>query len=665
MIVFTSKREVIQLVENPFASGGEGAVYKVISSPKYSHEVCVKIYHAHVLNKEREERIKYMVLNPPQKIRDEGFLLGWPMDWVTDEDGKFLGFVMPMGFPDSKELVTLTATSVSKKLSSEWHDRYDRSLGKPALVARLKLICNIAIPVHILHSTGKYVLKDFKPQNVLVTSDGRITMVDMDSIQIVDSQKLLFAGTAATPEYMPPEYYTKGTGRKADDIISPSWDSFAIGVVFYQLLFGIHPYVVTPKTDQGDGANDISHNISSGLFPFGIKGDDVKIRPKLHDNFMVLPDKLQELFMRTFSDESEKRPAAEEWGRYIHAEVIRADVKALESQKDNKDNNQINKKEGQMTKQESSDSKSSPLLTVDNIIFAYISFFLLLLFPGIIKLFSRSSSVFLEDSFIVVPYISSILSIIWGFSKRGEKKVPVIMWTVAIVWMAIYYIMINLFNTHDYWPDFGRTIVPLTIIVAIVLIVLVIYKIIQNNRREDIAFYIGALSAIMFILLCNDLLFWYTLPSIVVVILIVCAVKGWKKLSVFRGTQVLSVLMIGALHNNFFISSVNIVIVMIVIALLLLFGFVYSKNFDKKSPLFFIGALLLTMVFIVLKYEFIAQECYGEDYDYYPLFESEFLPISFSGSFLFLMFHVCSYFLLYSEADKKEESSLLSNKNEQ
>ena len=71
------------------------------------------------------------------------------------------------------------------------------------------------------------------------------------------------------------------------------------------------------------------------------------------------------------------------------------------------------------------------------------------------------------------------------------------------------------------------------------------------------------------------------------------------------------------------------------------------------------------MVFIVLKYEFIAQECYGEDYDYYPLFESEFLPISFSGSFLFLMFHVCSYFLLYSEADKKEESSLLSNKNEQ
>ena len=339
MIVFTSKREAIQLVENPFASGGEGAVYKVISSPKYSHEVCVKIYHAHVLNKEREERIKYMVLNPPQKIRDEGFLLGWPMDWVTDEDGKFLGFVMPMGFPDSKELVTLTATSVSKKLCSEWHDRYDRSLGKPALVARLKLICNIAIPVHILHSTGKYVLKDFKPQNVLVTSDGRITMVDMDSIQIVDSQKLLFAGTAATPEYMPPEFYTKGTGRKSDDIISPSWDSFAIGVVFYQLLFGIHPYVVTPKVDQGDGANDISHNISSGLFPFGVKGDEVKIRPKLHDNFLALPDKLQELFMRTFSDESEKRPAAEEWGRYLHDVVVDAD------NNDRKNNDESRKKE--------------------------------------------------------------------------------------------------------------------------------------------------------------------------------------------------------------------------------------------------------------------------------------------------------------------------------
>lgn len=318
MKIFSSKHETIVLSENPLASGGEGAIYKVESAPSHFQNVCVKIYHSHIVNKQREDRIKYMVANPPSQIRGEGFLLGWPMDYVTDADGKFLGFVMPLGFSDSKELVNLTATTLSKNLGQEWQERYDRSLGKKALLSRLKLICNIAIPVHILHATGKYVLKDFKPQNVLATADGRITICDMDSIQIAEGGNLLFSGTAATPDYMPPEFYSKGIGKKATDVISESWDTFAMGVVFYQLLFGIHPYVVTPKEEQDDGANSISSNISSGLFPFGVNGDMVKIRPKLHDKFTVLPQELQDLFVKTFSDEESKRPSAEDWGRYIY-----------------------------------------------------------------------------------------------------------------------------------------------------------------------------------------------------------------------------------------------------------------------------------------------------------------------------------------------------------
>ena len=318
MTIYTSKSEKIELSDSPFAAGGEGAIYKVESAPIHLQNVCVKIYHSHIVNKLREDRIKYMVANPPSQIRGEGFMLGWPMDYVTDADGKFLGFVMPLGFSDSKELVNLTATTLSKNLGQEWQERYDRSLGKKALLSRLKLICNIAIPVHILHATGKYVLKDFKPQNVLSTADGRITICDMDSIQIADGGNLLFSGTAATPDYMPPEFYSKGIGKKATDVISESWDTFAMGVVFYQLLFGIHPYVVTPKEEQDDGANSISSNISSGLFPFGVNGDMVKIRPKLHDKFMVLPQELQDLFVKTFSDEESKRPSAEDWGRYIY-----------------------------------------------------------------------------------------------------------------------------------------------------------------------------------------------------------------------------------------------------------------------------------------------------------------------------------------------------------
>ncbi len=324
MIVYTSKSEVLQLAEKSFASGGEGSVYKVISAPVHLQNTCVKIYHSHKLDIERENRIKYMVKNPPKQIRGEGFLLGWPLDWITDETGKFLGFAMPLGFPKSKELVVLTATIISKKLGEEWHRRYERSLGKKALLSRMKLFNNIAIPVHILHSTGKYVLKDFKPQNVLITSDGRITMVDMDSIQIAEGNKILYPGTAATPDYVPPEFYLKGIGRSVDDVITPSWDTFALGVVFYQLLFGIHPYAATPRNLQEDSTNDISHNIATGLFPFGVNGDMVKVRPVLHNNFMQLPDEFQGLFIRTFSYDMNHRPSAEEWGKYVYQEILKA-----------------------------------------------------------------------------------------------------------------------------------------------------------------------------------------------------------------------------------------------------------------------------------------------------------------------------------------------------
>ena len=339
MLIYNSKHELIELAESPFASGGEGAIYKVVSAPGHLHDVCVKIYHSHVLNKQREDRIKYMVANPPSQIRGDGFMLGWPIDYVTDENGKFLGFIMPLGFSGSKELVTLTATKLSKKLDTEWQERYDRSLGKKGLLSRLKLICNIAIPMHILHSTGKYVLKDFKPQNVLATADGRITICDMDSIQIAEGNKLLFSGTAATPDYIPPEFYTKGIGTKSSDIISKSWDTFSMGVVFYQLLFGIHPYVVTPKEEQEDGSNCISSNISSGLFPFGDNGDMVRVRPKLHDKFLLLPQKLQDLFVQTFSDNEKERPSAEEWGKYIHTIVKSSNVETIGGKPSNENNN--------------------------------------------------------------------------------------------------------------------------------------------------------------------------------------------------------------------------------------------------------------------------------------------------------------------------------------
>lgn len=326
--VYSSKREKITLSDKPFAKGGEGSVYKIVSAPSRFKDACVKIYHSSKKTQGQESRIKYMVNNPPQNIRGEGYLLGWPLDWVTDAADFFLGFVMPLGFPGSKELVNLTVYGMSKKIRNdeEWRRRYDLSLGKSALIARLKLICNIAIPVHILHSTGKYVLEDFKPQNVLITKEGRVTIVDMDSVQIASGNSVLFPGTAATPEYLPPEYYNQGVGRTKSLPIQKSWDNFAIGIVFYQLLLGIHPYSVIPKMMPPDGNCGPVQNVPKNLFPFGPNSHMVASYGDPHKNFLKLPKVLRDMFIRTFSDNAAGRPDSNEWGRTIH-QMVMAEIK--------------------------------------------------------------------------------------------------------------------------------------------------------------------------------------------------------------------------------------------------------------------------------------------------------------------------------------------------
>lgn len=321
MIVYNSKHERIILSDEAFASGGEGEVRSITSGPTSIKNACVKIYYAKHRSKQRENKIKYMVRNPPSSLAGEGFLIGWPLDYINDAKGNFLGFVMPLAFPDSKPLITLTATKLSKKLGPEWHDKYDRSNGKRALVSRMKLICNISIPIHILHSTGKYVIKDFKPENILVTHTGKVTVVDMDSIQISEGPKLLYPGEVMTPNYLPQECYTRNIGKDVTKPLNKTWDYFAIGVVFYQIMFGLHPFVVTPKVQRDKNCNEIHLNIAQNLFPFGPNSNKIKSYPSLHDKFRILPKQLQDLFSRSFSEDANKRPGAQEWGKCVHALV--------------------------------------------------------------------------------------------------------------------------------------------------------------------------------------------------------------------------------------------------------------------------------------------------------------------------------------------------------
>ncbi|WP_276864364.1 hypothetical protein [Mediterranea massiliensis] len=314
MIVLTSQGEKIVIGDKPLSSGGEGEIHPIKNDDGRLRNCCAKIYYSKKRTQTLENKIRYMVDHPPSVVNNKNYMLGWPIESLTDQEGHFIGFVMPLAFHGSKQLVVLTTLKLSKQLDGNWHERYDRNFVLSSTKARMKLLCNIAIPIHILHATNQYVFVDLKPENILVTYDGRVSVVDVDSVQIMEQNRLLYPCTAATPNYMPPEHYVR---QSKDEIKLSSWADFALGVLFYQVLVGLHPFVVTPRVVEND-INEIYRNIARELFPFGKNRKEIQGYPPVHDFFLKLPQNIQKLFVRAFSGDAGIRPTAEEWGRNLH-----------------------------------------------------------------------------------------------------------------------------------------------------------------------------------------------------------------------------------------------------------------------------------------------------------------------------------------------------------
>lgn len=310
----TSRGVDIVVEERPLAApGGQGSVHRILAPDRYQDR-CVKLYHPTQKLKLLERRIGFMTTHPPRIVEGHRFRICWPEEAVND-NGRFVGFMMKLAYPGSEQLYTLCNGALKAGSPDGWAATFDRT-SRSGIRNRLKLLVNVSIPIHIVHSMGAYVIGDLKPQNILVTLDGSVSIIDVDSMQIRRRGAILFPAGATTPEYVPPE---GAAGWDESQGVHEGWDRFAFGVIAYQILFGVHPYTGTPSGPFAN-ANLLSDRIRHGLCHIGPGARHVRNLPAPHQNYARLPPGLKQLFEDTFNlghALPRKRPTLEAWGHTL------------------------------------------------------------------------------------------------------------------------------------------------------------------------------------------------------------------------------------------------------------------------------------------------------------------------------------------------------------
>ena len=105
---------------------------------------------------------------------------------------------------------------------------------------RLRLFEQVCRTVQFAHSR-LIIHRDLKPDNILVTKDGTVKLLDFGIAKLIaeddeELTELTVAGNRAmTPEYAAPE-------QIRGEPVSVATDVYALGVVLYQLLTGVHPF---------------------------------------------------------------------------------------------------------------------------------------------------------------------------------------------------------------------------------------------------------------------------------------------------------------------------------------------------------------------------------------------------------------------------------------
>lgn len=299
---------IVPLEKKELFRAGQAIIYK-IKNKKY----VAKVYHT-LSNKKRyliEKKILFMIDNQPfnqktpQEIIDS---IVWPISTLYDEKKLFIGFVMPF-IENSIELSSLVIPRVTTNHNSITN-KFRRQNNNIFFKQRLTICYNIASVLHVLHEQNKYVVVDLKPQNMLIDVDGRISLIDIDSIQVQASKDIYFAD-AWTEDYCPPEFFINKISPKKQ-LIKKSWDYFSFANSAYQVLFQLPAFSGTVPNNT-----TIAMNIENRCFVHGRNKSKFSVVPSPHFEFNKLDREIKQLFIDSLDGDEHCRPDFTEWKRVL------------------------------------------------------------------------------------------------------------------------------------------------------------------------------------------------------------------------------------------------------------------------------------------------------------------------------------------------------------
>ncbi len=112
----------------------------------------------------------------------------------------------------------------------------------PVLVENVaQLLIDMAVALEHMHGSG-FMHLDFKPENVLVSRNASLRLVDFDIAQPIPAEPRRMPKNPGTPAYMAPE-------QLSQQPIDQRVDIFAYGVAAYELLTNQKPFDGATPTD--------------------------------------------------------------------------------------------------------------------------------------------------------------------------------------------------------------------------------------------------------------------------------------------------------------------------------------------------------------------------------------------------------------------------------